>query len=264
MSVSCSTRSGSENASHLARRVDNSELAARISSYELAYKMQQHAPEAVDFAQESAETLEAVRARQRPHTTTSENAACSPGGWWSAASGLFSFIPGGNHNDHNWDAHGDLVKNHNYHAGNTDKPIAGLIKDLKQRGLFDSTLIVWGGEFGRQPTAEYAQGTGRDHNAYGFTMWMAGGGIRADKASARPTNSARWRSSTLSRQTPARDDPESDGARSEPTLLLLRRPESEIGRRRAREPDPADHLKMGLDGPAIYSVRRWISAGSSP
>ncbi len=85
---------------------------------------------------------------------------------------------GGAHNDDNWDAHGDLVHNHNFHAGRTDKPIAGLIKDLKQRGMLDETLIVWGGEFGRQPTAEYAKGTGRDHNAYGFTMWMAGGGIK--------------------------------------------------------------------------------------
>src|SRR5262249_27715241 len=85
---------------------------------------------------------------------------------------------GGNHNDANWDAHADLMENHNLHAGETDLPITGLIKDLKQRGLLDSTLIVWGGEFGRQPTAEYATGTGRDHNAYGFTMWMAGGGIK--------------------------------------------------------------------------------------
>ena len=85
---------------------------------------------------------------------------------------------GGHHNDNNWDAHGDLVKNHSYHAGNTDKPIAGLLKDLKQRGLLDETLVVWGGEFGRQPTAEYREGTGRDHNSWGFTMWMAGGGIK--------------------------------------------------------------------------------------
>ena len=70
------------------------------------------------------------------------------------------------------------MKNHNYHAGNTDRPIAGLLNDLKQRGLLDSTLVVWGGEFGRQPTAEYEEGTGRDHNAMGFTMWMAGGGVR--------------------------------------------------------------------------------------
>ena len=85
---------------------------------------------------------------------------------------------GGAHNDSTWDAHGDLVMNHTLHAGETDKPIAGLLNDLKQRGLLDDTLIVWGGEFGRQPTAEYANGTGRDHNAYGFTMWMAGGGIK--------------------------------------------------------------------------------------
>ena len=85
---------------------------------------------------------------------------------------------GGAHNDDNWDAHTDIEKNHNFHAGNTDKPVAGLLKDLKQRGLLDETLVIWGGEFGRQPTAEYAQGTGRDHNSYGFTMWMAGGGIK--------------------------------------------------------------------------------------
>ena len=85
---------------------------------------------------------------------------------------------GGSHNDDNWDAHGDLKANHDLHALETDQPIAGLIKDLKQRGLFDETLVVWGGEFGRQPTAEYENGTGRDHNAYGFTMWMTGGGIK--------------------------------------------------------------------------------------
>ena len=77
-----------------------------------------------------------------------------------------------NHNDHNWDAHGDLEINHNKHAGATDKPIAGLLADLKQRGLLDSTIVVWGGEFGRQPTAEYAQGTGRDHNSAGFTCLL--------------------------------------------------------------------------------------------
>jgi len=85
---------------------------------------------------------------------------------------------GGAHNDDNWDAHSDIVVNHTKHAGNTDRPIAALLRDLKQRGMLESTIVVWGGEFGRQPTAEYAQGTGRDHNAYGFTMWMAGGGIK--------------------------------------------------------------------------------------
>ena len=85
---------------------------------------------------------------------------------------------GGADNDDNWDAHADLVANHTHHAGDTDKPIAGLLKDLKRRGLLDETLVVWGGEFGRQPTAEFAKGTGRDHNSFGFTMWMAGGGIK--------------------------------------------------------------------------------------
>jgi uncharacterized protein (DUF1501 family) len=85
---------------------------------------------------------------------------------------------GGAHNDDNWDAHTDIAKNHNKHAGNTDLPVAGLLKDLKRRGLLDSTIVIWGGEFGRQPTAEYATGTGRDHNSYAFTMWLAGGGIK--------------------------------------------------------------------------------------
>ena len=85
---------------------------------------------------------------------------------------------GGAHNDHNWDAHGDLENNHNKHAGATDQPVAALLSDLKRRGMLDETLVVWGGEFGRQPTAEYAKGSGRDHNSYGFTMWMAGGGIK--------------------------------------------------------------------------------------
>jgi uncharacterized protein (DUF1501 family) len=85
---------------------------------------------------------------------------------------------GGNHNDANWDAHDDLVVNHELHAGETDQPVAALLQDLKDRGLLEQTLVVWGGEFGRQPTAEYEKGTGRDHNSYGFTMWLAGGGIR--------------------------------------------------------------------------------------
>ena len=86
---------------------------------------------------------------------------------------------GGHHNDANWDAHGDLVKNHELHAGNTDKPIAGLLKDLKQRGLLDETLVVWGGEFGRTPTVQVSKAeVGRDHHPEGFTMWMAGGGVK--------------------------------------------------------------------------------------
>jgi hypothetical protein len=166
-----------KNQQHLALHSDNSELAARIASYELAYKMQQHAPEAVDFAQETAATQKLYGLDQEK--TSDFGSKCLLARRLVERGVRFIQIySGGNHNDHNWDAHGDLEFNHNKHAGETDQPIAGLIKDLKARDLLDETLIIWGGEFGRQPTAEYAKGTGRDHNSYGFTMWMAGGGIK--------------------------------------------------------------------------------------
>jgi hypothetical protein len=166
-----------KNQEHLAARADNSELAARIASYELAYKMQQHAPEAVDFAQETEETKQ-LYGIDRPPTADFGRKCLLARRLVERGVRFVQVYSGGAHNDDNWDAHTDIVKNHTHHAGATDLPIAGLLKDLKRRGLLDSTLVVWGGEFGRQPTAEYAQGTGRDHNAYGFTMWLAGGGIK--------------------------------------------------------------------------------------
>lgn len=169
------------NEAHLAARIDNQDLAARIASYELAFKMQQSAPEAVDFSQESEATLSMYGVDQ-PRTQDFGKRCLLARRLVERGVRFIQLYSGGNHNDANWDAHGDLVKNHNFHAGNTDQPIAALIKDLKQRGLFDQTLIVWGGEFGRQPTAEYAEGTGRDHNSYGFTMWMAGGGIKGGQS----------------------------------------------------------------------------------
>ncbi len=165
------------NQTHLGDRADNSELAARIAAYELAFKMQQHAPEAVDFTKESEKTLQ-LYGIDRPQTEDFGRKCLLARRLVERGVRFIQIYSGGAHNDDNWDAHSDMVANHTKHAGNTDLPIAGLIKDLKQRGLLNKTLIVWGGEFGRQPTAEYAQGTGRDHNAYGFTMWMAGGGIK--------------------------------------------------------------------------------------
>jgi hypothetical protein len=169
------------NSEHLAARVDNSDLAARISSYELAFKMQQYAPEAVDLSQET-EATERLYGLDDERTYDFGRRCLFARRLVERGVRFIQLYSGGNHNDANWDAHGDLEKNHNFHAGNTDKPIAGLIKDLAQRGLLDETLIVWGGEFGRQPTAEYAKGTGRDHNSYGFTMWMAGGGIKGGQS----------------------------------------------------------------------------------
>jgi hypothetical protein len=170
-----------ENSQHFASRAENSELAARIASYELAFKMQQSAPEAVDLNQET-EVTQKLYGLDQPRTQDFGKRCLLARRLVERGVRFIQLYSGGNHNDANWDAHGDLEKNHNYHAGNTDKPIAGLIQDLKQRGLLDQTLIVWGGEFGRQPTAEYAAGTGRDHNAYGFTMWMAGGGIKGGQS----------------------------------------------------------------------------------
>ncbi|HLW64174.1 MAG TPA: DUF1501 domain-containing protein [Gemmataceae bacterium] len=166
-----------KNEEHFSARGDNSELSARIASYELAYQMQQYAPEAVDFAQESKQTL-ALYGIDQPRTADYGRKCLLARRLVERGVRFIQVYSGGAHNDDNWDAHTDMVANHSKHAGNTDKPIAGLLKDLKQRGLLDQTLVVWGGEFGRQPTAEYAQGTGRDHNAYGFTMWLAGGGIK--------------------------------------------------------------------------------------
>ena len=165
------------NSQHLAARAENTDLAARINSYELAFKMQQHAPEAVDLSQET-EATQKLYGLDNPRTLDFGKRCLLARRLVERGVRFIQLYSGGNHNDANWDAHGDLEKNHNYHAGNTDQPIAALLKDLKQRDMLKDTLVIWGGEFGRQPTAEYAAGTGRDHNAYGFTMWMAGGGIK--------------------------------------------------------------------------------------
>jgi len=165
------------NSQHLADHVDNSNLAARINSYELAYKMQQHAPEAVDISKESIKTLEMYGVNNKKTAEFGKKCLLARR-LVERGVRYIQLYAGGGHNDDTWDAHGDLVKNHTHHCGRTDQPVAALIADLKQRGFLDETLIVWGGEFGRQPTAEYAKGTGRDHNAKAFTMWMAGGGIK--------------------------------------------------------------------------------------
>ena len=168
---------GAYNREHYRARRDNSDLAARIASYELAFRMQRHAPEAVDHSREDPRTL-ALYGMDRKETEVFGRQCLLARRLVERGVRFIQIYSGGNHGDANWDAHGDLKSNHDLHALETDKPIAGLLKDLKQRGLLEETLVVWGGEFGRQPTAEYEKGTGRDHNAYGFTMWMAGGGIK--------------------------------------------------------------------------------------
>ncbi len=166
------------NSQHLAPRADNTDLSARIASYELAFKMQASAPEAIDVDSEP-DHIKALYGLDGSNTDDFARKCILSRRLVERGVRFIQVYSGGAHNDDNWDAHGDLEDNHKKHAGNTDKPVAGLLKDLKQRGLLDETLVVWGGEFGRQPTAEYDNGTtGRDHNSYGFTMWMAGGGVQ--------------------------------------------------------------------------------------
>ncbi|CAN5376599.1 DUF1501 domain-containing protein [soil metagenome] len=169
------------NAGHHGARLDNTDLAARMASYELAFNMQAEAPEAIDLDSEPGH-VKSLYGMDEERTEDFGRKCLMARRLVERGVRFVQIYSGGAHNDANWDAHGDLEKNHEYHAGNTDKAVAGLIKDLKQRGMLDETLVVWGGEFGRQPTAEYAEGTGRDHNSYGFTMWMAGGGIKGGQS----------------------------------------------------------------------------------
>ena len=166
-----------ENLLHAEDRTSNHELQARIDQFELAYRMQSAAPEAVGIEDESKQTLKLYGIDDK-RTEKFGRKCLMARRMVERGVRFIQLYSGGGHNDDNWDAHGDLVYNHSKHAGRTDRPIAGLLKDLKQRGMLDETLVVWGGEFGRQPTAEYEEGTGRDHNSWGFTMWMAGGGIK--------------------------------------------------------------------------------------
>jgi hypothetical protein len=165
------------NSEHEVAHQGYSELGARVSSYEMAYRMQQYAPDAVDLNKETEKTRQLYGIGEK-RTEEFGRKCLLARRLVERGVRFIQLYSGGAHNDDNWDAHGDLVANHTVRAGETDRPIAGLLKDLKQRGLLDETLVVWGGEFGRQPTAENSKGTGRDHDAYGFTMWMAGGGIK--------------------------------------------------------------------------------------
>ncbi len=166
-----------ENARHAAARPGHPELQARIEQFELAWRMQAAAPEALDLDQEGP-AIARLYGLDRPATAPFARKCILARRLVERGVRFVQIYSGGGHNDDNWDAHGDLVLNHTRHAGRTDRPIAGLLRDLEQRGLLDETLVVWGGEFGRQPTAEYEQGTGRDHNSWGFTMWLAGGGVK--------------------------------------------------------------------------------------
>ena len=157
----------------------DSEMQARIAAYELAFRMQAHAPEAVDLTKESAATkrmygLEEERSREFGTRLLLARRLVERG------VRFVQVYSGGGPISMQWDAHKHLKANHEKMAGHSDQPVAALLEDLKQRGLLDKTLVIWGAEFGRLPTSE--SGNGRDHNPHGYTMWFAGGGVRGGQA----------------------------------------------------------------------------------
>jgi hypothetical protein len=151
------------------------ELNSRIGAYELAFKMQTEAPEVFDISGETQDTLDLYGVGKEP--TDDYARRCLLARRLVERGVRFSVVvSGGGPGNLQWDAHSDIEENHIRMASETDQPVAGLLTDLKRRGLLDSTLVLWGGEFGRSPEAQ--GGKGRDHHNIGFTMWMAGGGIQ--------------------------------------------------------------------------------------
>lgn len=163
------------NQRHLEANPGEHELAARIYSYELAYRMQMAAPEAVDVTQETAVT-QRMYGMDRPISAYFGRQCLMARRLVERGVRFVQLYSGGGDQMLSWDAHGDLRGNLEQHCPEIDQPVAGLIQDLKQRGLLDETLIIWGGEFGRMPTHQGS--IGRDHNPRGFSMLLAGGGVK--------------------------------------------------------------------------------------
>jgi len=152
---------------------DDEEFSARMNTYDLAFKMQTEAPAVFDISKEPQPVQDLYGVGDA--VTDDYGRRCLLARRLVEKGVRVVVVVSGGPAVSQWDAHDDIEENHLRMAAHTDRPIAGLLKDLKQRGLLDSTLVVWGGEFGRTPEA---QGKGRDHNNTGFTMWMAGGGVR--------------------------------------------------------------------------------------
>jgi hypothetical protein len=169
------------NQEHLRQHPAESELAARAESYELAYRMQAEALSVVELDRESPATRE--RYGLNGKLTADFGRKCLITRRLLEKGVRFVQIySGGGHIEDTWDGHNDCITNHKLHAGETDKPIAALMEDLKTSGLWDETLILWGGEFGRTPTSEGVGKPGRDHDWHGFSMWLAGAGVRGGQA----------------------------------------------------------------------------------
>jgi hypothetical protein len=155
---------------------DDSELAARIETFELAYRMQMAAPEALDINQETP-AIHKLYGIDNPRCTHFAKQCLMARRLVERGVRTVQIYSGGTENEKSWDGHTNIVENHRGFAAETDTPIAGLLADLEARGLLESTLVIWGGEFGRLPIVQKG-GTGRDHNPHAFTTWLAGGGVK--------------------------------------------------------------------------------------
>jgi hypothetical protein len=164
------------NHEHLAHSDTDGELSARISSFELAYRMQTAAPEALDVSREP-EAIQQLYGMDNKRCAHFSKQCLMARRLVERGVRFIQIYSGGEENERSWDGHLNIADNHRGFAGETDQPIAALLTDLKQRGLLDSTLVVWCGEFGRLPLVQKG-GTGRDHNPHAFTTWLAGGGVK--------------------------------------------------------------------------------------
>ncbi|NCG18230.1 MAG: DUF1501 domain-containing protein, partial [Rhodobacterales bacterium] len=164
------------NTQHLKERDFDDELAARVRSYELAFRMQSAAPQIVDISRESKTTLNLYGIDQAH--TREFGTRCLMARRMIETGVRFVQLYSGDTNG--WDAHNNVVENHSRYCAATDKPVAGLLRDLKSRGLLEDTLVIWGGEFGRMPMSE--KGKGRDHNPWGYSVVLAGAGVRGGMA----------------------------------------------------------------------------------
>ena len=162
---------------HRDRFAAESELSARIESFELAYRMQSAAPEAIEIDREPAH-IKKLYGLDDPRCDHVARQCLVARRLIERGVRFVQIYSGGMDNQLSWDGHIDIKGNHEQFAGETDKPLAGLLTDLSQRGLLEDTLVIWGGEFGRLPIAQKAEKPGRDHNPHAFTFWLAGGGAK--------------------------------------------------------------------------------------
>lgn len=165
------------NDAHLMKHPFENDMASRIESFELAYRMQSVAPEVLDVSKEP-EAVQKLYGIGLDHCDHFARQCLMARRLVEAGVRFVQIYSGGMENQRSWDGHSDIKGNHQQFADETDQPVAGLLSDLAQRGMLEDTLVIWCGEFGRLPIAQISAQPGRDHNPHCFTAWLAGGGVK--------------------------------------------------------------------------------------